>query len=273
MQPRLIVRRTAAALGILPGVFAAYRWLGASSPRTLTANARARAKERSSGIPVPPGRLLYSVTTTHNVSHFIESGRASALALRAALARAGRSLESMGDVLDFGCGCGRVLRQWGNVDGVRLHGCDYNPVGPKWISNNLPWVSTRVNRLAPPLPYDDGSFDFVYALSVFTHLPVQLQTAWMSELHRVIRPGGLLAITTMGATYLHRLSAEERRRFGAGEEITRDDALAGTNLYAAYHPEAYVRNQLSAGFSVIDFEQAGGVSNGSQDLYLLERRS
>lgn len=273
MQPRLIVRRTAAALGILPGVFAAYRWLGASSPRTLAANTRARAKARSSGIPVPPGRLLYSVTTTHNVSHFIESGQAWASALRSALARVGRSLESMEDVLDFGCGCGRVLRQWGKVDGVRLHGCDYNAAGPVWVSNNLPWVSTSVNRLAPPLPYADGSFDFVYALSVFTHLPVQLQTAWMSELHRVIRPGGLLAITTMGSTYMHRLSADERRRFGAGEEITRDEALAGTNLCAAYHPEAYVRDQLSAGFSVVDFDPAGGDSNVSQDLYLLERHS
>lgn len=226
---------------------------------------------------VPPGRLLYSVTTTRDVSHFIESGQASASALRRALLRVARPIESMNDVLDFGCGCGRVLRQWGRVDRVQLHGCDYNAAGPSWLSANLPWVSTRVNKLEPPLPYADASFDFVYALSVFTHFPVPLQTAWMRELHRVIRPGGLLAITTMGATFAQRLSLEERRRFGAGQEVTRDEALAGTNLCAAYHPEPYVRAKLSTGFSVIDFEAAGSSeSTGgkmSQDLYLLERLS
>ena len=38
------------------------------------------------------------------------------------------------------------------------------------------------NALAPPLAFDDESFDLVYALSVFTHLTAELQLAWRDEL-------------------------------------------------------------------------------------------
>jgi ubiquinone/menaquinone biosynthesis C-methylase UbiE len=60
----------------------------------------------------------------------------------------------------------------------------------------------EVNGLAPPLAYEANHFDFIYALSVFTHLPESLQTAWMSELARVLKPGGYLLMTTHRECYL-----------------------------------------------------------------------
>ncbi len=271
MQPRLLVRRAAARLGILPSVFGAYRWVREFTPARLIANNRARSRERSSGVPIPPARLRYLATTTREISAFLESGRASAQSLRDALDRVGTPFESMRDVLDFGCGCGRVLRHWERSGRARIHGCDYNPLCVDWISTRLPWVSASVNGLRPPLPYADGSFDFVYALSVFTHLPLDLQEAWMAELHRVLRAGGILAMTTMGEAYTHRLSDAERKRFHDGEIIVRDSSLAGTNLCAVFHPEQYVRRNPGRGFEVVDYRASCAPPYVAQDLYLLRR--
>ena len=273
MQARLLVRRAAARLGILPGVFGTYRWVREFTPAQLIANGRARRRERPSGVPIPPARLRYLATTTREIPAFLEGGRASAESLRNALERVGSPFESMRDVLDFGCGCGRVLRHWDSSASVKIHGCDYNPLCVDWITTHFPWVSAQVNQLEPPLPYADGSFDFVYAMSVFTHLPLHLQDGWMAELHRVLRPGGILAITTMGEAYAHRLSVEERNRFNTGEIIVHDSSLAGTNLCAVFHPEQFVRRNPGRGFEVADFKPNCAPPYVAQDLYLLRRHS
>lgn len=235
------------------------------------ANVRSRRTARRAGAPVPPGQLLYLASTTRNVPHFLEGGLAAADSLRSALARTGRPIESMRDILDFGCGCGRVLRHWQDLRGTTVHGSDYNPKGVEWVAANLPWVTAHVNGLKPPLPFADASFDFVYALSVFTHLPADLQASWIAELRRVLRPGGILAISTMGAAYANRLSPEELRAFERDAFVARDESFAGTNLCAAYHSEGAVRKRLAHGFDVIDFQPSGAKGNVLQDQYLLLR--
>lgn len=271
MRYRLLVRRAASKLGVLPSVFAVYRWVRELTPGQLLANRRARERERPSGVPIPPGRLRYLSTTTRELAPFLNGGRATAESLRAALARSGSPLEGMSDVLDFGCGCGRLLREWGRPDAVKFYGCDYNPLGVAWIATNLPWVSATVNRLEPPLPYTDASFDFVYALSVFTHLPLQLQATWMAELGRVIRPGGVLAITTMGKAFAQSLSPDERGQFDAGKIVVRDASLAGTNLCAVYHPRQHATEHSWRGFEIVDFQPSFAPPDVIQDLYLLRR--
>src|SRR5690606_28551620 len=47
-----------------------------------------------------------------------------------------------------------------------------------------------------PLSLPDASFDFIFAYSVFSHLNEASARHWMSEFHRVLRPGGVVAVTT-----------------------------------------------------------------------------
>lgn len=63
---------------------------------------------------------------------------------------------------------------------------------------NLRNVDTRINGILPPLPFDDGSMDLVYSLSLFTHLPEHLATEWLNDLARVLKPRALLIMTTHG---------------------------------------------------------------------------
>jgi SAM-dependent methyltransferase len=192
--------------------------------------------------------------------------------IKSALQRNGVAIGDLDAVLDFGCGCGRVLRCWNSVQGPRPNGCDYNPRLVDWCRSNLPFADARVNQLAPPLAYRDGEFDLVYAFSVFTHLTEDLQLAWMSELARITKPGGFVLFSTHGGSYSERLDTSELRRFEGGELIVKNNMKApGSNTCSAYHPPIYVNNQLAKGLDPVDHVPQGARGNPHQDLYLFRK--
>jgi hypothetical protein len=89
----------------------------------------------------------------------------------------------------------------------------------------------------------------------------------------------LALFTTHGAPFAEaRLSPQELERFRSGELVVRAPTAAGTNPYAAFHPEQYVRDELAAGFGPIDFVQGAGPSGSAagrvrQDVHLLRKTS
>jgi SAM-dependent methyltransferase len=233
---------------------------------------RGVAPRPDDGLPVPPPALIVRVAGTPDVDWFLESGRLAAEAIREALERDGAPLDTLGAMLDFGCGSGRVTRRWAGLGGVGLYGSDRDERAIEWCRRNLPFAEFETNGLAPPLAFDDAAFDLVYALSVLTHLPEELQLLWLRELHRVLRPGGRLLVTTHGAHYLSRLDAAERERFESGQLVVRWEEAAGSNLCAAYHPRSYVERALPAtGFTLAEFVEEGAKGNPAQDLYLLRK--
>jgi SAM-dependent methyltransferase len=102
-------------------------------------------------------------------------------------------------VLDFGCGAGRTLRHFlAEAERGEIWGTDIDRASVEWLQRNLsPPLHVRRNGESPPLGLDYGSFDLVWALSVFTHL-TDSSFAWLAELHGLLRPGGLLVATYMG---------------------------------------------------------------------------
>jgi SAM-dependent methyltransferase len=99
-------------------------------------------------------------------------------------------------LLDFGCASGRVLRHFAcNTNGRLLYGCDINLNNIQWIRQHLPAsIIAALNVIMPPLPFADGSIDFLYAFSVFTHIDA-FEESWLLELHRVLAPGGRALVT------------------------------------------------------------------------------
>jgi SAM-dependent methyltransferase len=102
-----------------------------------------------------------------------------------------QGLERAGSALDLGCGDGRLsvaLR----ADSLTL--ADVSPVALERAAARLP--EARTVELVPdePLPLGDGEFDLVLAAEMLEHVrDVQLL---MSEVRRVLVPGGRFAITT-----------------------------------------------------------------------------
>ncbi|HKB20203.1 MAG TPA: class I SAM-dependent methyltransferase [Gaiellaceae bacterium] len=269
MAPRLRSARNATLraldrMSLLAPVYRAYE------------RARAvRASERwedAGDLPVPPSRLRVEVAGTPGIEWFLESGRQQAEIIRSAAERNAGPLEELGLMLDFGCGCGRVLRHWAGLGGSEIHGSDYNERLVGWCAANLPFVTASVNRLDPPTGYEDGQFDLVYAISVFTHLPHDLERGWIDELSRITAPGGLLLLTTHGDAYADRLDADERARYDSGEPVVRWPGVAGSNLCTTFHPEPYVRAHLAPGLELLELAPDGGtVGSRRQDLVVFRK--
>ena len=243
--------------GLIGPAFRTYERLVALRP------GRAEARD---GVPLPPRRLMVRVAGTADAEWFVRSGRAAYDAIAAHV-----PLDEVDAVLDFGCGCGRVARYWDGFAGS-VTGCDLDGPAVAWCRSNLPFARFEQNALAPPLAFENESFDLVYALSVFTHLTGELQLAWRDELRRVLRPGGFLLVTTHGRSYLPKLDDEEEARFERGELVVRWGDVAGSNLCSAYHPEAYLRDTFAQGFDLERLEPEGALGNPTQDLVVLRKR-
>src|SRR5262249_34518466 len=170
---------------------------------------------------------------------------------------------------DFGCGVGRVLRHLPTLTGARLAGCDYNNELIDWCRANLCFAEFSTNQAEGRFQYGDGSFDFIYALSVFTHFTEAQHGFWIHELRRVLRPRGYLLLTTHGNHYEHHIPDHLRKSFHDGQLVVLRPDMAGQNVCAAFQPERYVRNELARGWELIDFVERGAAGNPSQDVYLL----
>jgi ubiquinone/menaquinone biosynthesis C-methylase UbiE len=94
-------------------------------------------------------------------------------------------------VLDLGCGKGRFAMPMA-ADGATVIGLDRS--GAMLSGGTGPG---RVLGSARRLPFADGAFEAVIAIEVFEHLPAIDEV--LSEVRRVLRPGGVLAIVDKNA--------------------------------------------------------------------------
>lgn len=97
-----------------------------------------------------------------------------------------------GDLLEVGCGEGRGVRllmpsvtSYTAIDKIASAVEELNLKFPsgKFVAGNL-----------PPLPFPDASFDSAVSFQVIEH--IRDDRAFLKEIHRVLRPGGVALITT-----------------------------------------------------------------------------
>ena len=120
------------------------------------------------------------------------------------LRRVGTSMDDVRRGLDFGCSSGRVVRALAAAyPEAEWHGVDPNEGAIGWAREHLPGIAFEVSPQDPPLPFADGAFDFVTAISIWSHYGEPAALRWLAEMHRIIRPGGHLVFSTHG---LHSVS-------------------------------------------------------------------
>jgi SAM-dependent methyltransferase len=129
-------------------------------------------------------------------------------------------------VLDFGCGAGRTLRHFSSeAETAEFWGVDIDAASVELLRDTVcpPFAVMRSDYL-PPLDLERGSFDLIWSISVFTHL-TDNSIPWLLELHRLLKPGGILI-----ATYMGRWTSE----LLAGEPW--DEDRIGCNVLRHNHP-------------------------------------
>ena len=102
-----------------------------------------------------------------------------------------RSLGRAGRALDLGCGDGRLSAE---LDATELTAADVSATALERARRRLPGACIVELEPDAPLPFDDGTFDLVLCAETIEHVrDVQLL---LSEVRRVLRPGGVFAVTT-----------------------------------------------------------------------------
>jgi len=134
-------------------------------------------------------------------------------------------------ILDFGCGVGRVLLPLVNLVDAQWHACDVNDRAIDYLSRTVPKARVTVSDYHPPLPFADNTFDCVYSISIWTHLPVALQLPWLIEIRRVLRPGGLAMISTAGP---HVVNVRRERGDPGWQELFPEDLAESGVIFRPY---------------------------------------
>ena len=126
-------------------------------------------KAKRSGFVPTPG-LIYQAVLNQIGQFSVTSGRLSHL--------------------DVGAGSGLLLRLVHDRFGFEQRACDYTAEFVKY--SDVPFDIVNLDR--EPLPYADSQFDLVTCVETIEHL--ENFRALVREIHRVLKPGGALVMTT-----------------------------------------------------------------------------
>jgi SAM-dependent methyltransferase len=145
---------------------------------------------------VPPKETWISQKYGKTDDEYLASGKRDVAEMLNICKRANVSVEALGNILEFGCADGRMIRWLRHLAADReVWGTDIDATRIFWCKQNLgPPFHFITTTTVPHLPFEDRHFGFIYAGSVFTHID-DLADTWIAELRRILRAGGKLFMT------------------------------------------------------------------------------
>ena len=189
--------------------------------------------------------------------------------------RAGLTAQSK--ILEIGCGCGRFAFAFADkvadgaytgvdIDGPSIQSAKSNAFlsRKKFAFHHLDVHNTEYNPdgkfAADEYRFDfaDNSFDVVFLVSVFTHmLPADVKN-YISEIGRMLKPGGHVVFTTFV--------------MDAGTQFDGNDFIYGTGPYRSSHPEMH---EICIGYYVDFLDECikeAGLQRVSDPIYSVKGR-
>jgi SAM-dependent methyltransferase len=176
--------------------------------------------------------------------------------------------------LDFGCGVGRILRNFRSESGnAEFWGCDIDRPSIAWLQANLePPFHFFATEEAASLPQDDGFFDLIYAFSVYTHF-TENWAGWMAEHHRVLADGGLLLLSYLGEGMSEVLTGEpwDEERTGMNPLLHGYPWQLGGPI--AFNSEWWIRAHWGRAFDIVGLTpHDGGAPPHGHGFALLRKK-
>lgn len=172
---------------------------------------------------------------------------------------------------EMGSATGRALRHFSaqsNFEQIWASDINYRHV--RWVNENLdPQIRMFHNCTLPHLPIGDREIDLVCAFSVFSHIDV-FETAWLAEVRRIMKPGGIAYLTThteRSWEYLREVPesrmVDQIKKSGLYSEGMLDKPMPGDRLIfrhtphgpyrgSIYHSERYLRDVWGRYFKILE---------------------
>lgn len=233
------------------------------------------------GAELPDEHRRFRVIGNRDPVGFLMSGCTDFNRLdRACAAVTDKHMAEHARILDWGCGCGRIARYLAR-NAREFSGCDIDRDNVAWCQEHLPGRYS-VSSLRPPLPYEDGAFDLIYGVSVFTHFRSEIEALWLVELRRVATPGALLLMTVHGQTPVDYARLDPASRQTLLKRIEhegllcsgRNDQLDGHAIHEdeyvnVYHSRRYIHQTWGRYFEIV--EVLGGYIF-THDLVVMRKR-
>lgn len=204
---------------------------------------------------------------------YFTGGRRSACQLDALLHELGPADLPSFTLLEFASGFGRVTRHLARaIPNAVVTACDIHPRAVDFITRRLGVPAIASDRV-PEHFAPRATYDVVFVLSFFSHLPRETWGRWLKALYAVVASGGFLVFTTHG-----RVSAQKHLGdpelspdgfwYGAeSEQKDLDPADYGLSIVS----RAFVDGQATAhlGVPVTRFDE--GVWFQHQDQYVIAK--
>ena len=233
------------------------------------------------GLAVPPKRLIVRAGATPGtdaVQQYLALGVAGKRMLESIVGSvAGEGWFDGRRILDFGCGAGQTLRQFA-VEGTpaELWGCDIDSESVGWLEQNLsPPLNLFVIGDRVGLHKPDDHFDLIYAFSVFTHL-VADWAAWVLELHRALKPDGLLVASFLGEGMIELENGGRWDPDRIGMNVLRAGQDWDGGGPTVFHSDWWIRAHWGRAFEVLaihqDRDATGAAVPGSHALAVMRKR-
>lgn len=235
---------------------------------------KARKEGITDSYPTPSAELIHLIVCNEDPYEYYKTGFLGKENILSALNGAGIPETDVQNVLDFGCGCGRVLRR---LDGMpwKMFGTDYNPKLTQFCTAAYPFAQIGTNQLMPPTQYENEQFDLVYQFSVFTHLMPENQKLWLDEFRRIIRPGKYLIFSTQGEFFMKNrrdyITDEMIQKLEENGILTVHSDVEGSNTAGTFQTRAFTENLLGDDWKILYYKEGGSTVTGFQDLYLVQR--
>lgn len=164
-----------------------------------------------------------------------------------------RSLRQFKSVLDFACGYGRLTKYlFKFVPEAKIYGCDIQSDLVTLCQRNFLKGHFIKNEVKPPIDFEDSHFDLIFSYSAFTHFSEPNHIAWLKELARTLKPGGVMLHT------IHSFESIRRIEFFSPESLNKYNLPESVDLFVLhtdkYHYAINEPSMPEYGVTIIDKE-------------------
>ncbi len=229
-------------------------------------------KKKFPGFHFPPNYYLYE-TYRLNYQHYKEDGELTA---REMIERVSDYVPGDMNILEWGCGVARMTRHIPALvtAGSTVVGADINASMINWNTRHINKIQFLTTAYYPPTSFCNGQFNIVFGLSVFTHIELECQQAWLDEIHRILSPKGLFVFTTHGAAYECHLGKMEKEVLKEQGAYTIFYKRKGHRMMSTYNRYENLLAVVCTHFEVLEYSCGASYPEkvGGQDLWIVQKR-